>query len=487
MVQDEWLQVDRKALRKQIAQRGKVFVVHELIQNAWDEKITEVSVILNMVPGSRTKASLTVLDDAPDGFEDITHAFTFYADSKKKGNAELRGRFNEGEKMVLALCDSAKIVSKNAAVEFLADGKRRSSKERTAIGSMFEAIIAMTPKELVEVEEAVNRLIVPKGISTYFNGKLLKSRESFRSFEIALPTKGVNADGEMINTIRKTVVNLYKPLEGEEPMVYELGIPVVELSGGEPYHADVQQKVPLNRERDNVPPKFLTELRVAILNHTYEALSEEEARTPWVAAALENENVTTEAIKEVIESRFGENAVSYDVRDGESNTRAAANGFVVVGGGSFSKPAWENIRKANVLVSAGKVFPTPQPYGTEGERAKLISPGDARWTDDLENFVAYVKDLHKTLIGRSIKVLIVERFNAEACYGQGEIHFNYNQLGKSFFAPESRFKQLSLLIHEFAHAYAPDHFSEKFHDACCEIGAKLALHLAKESEKEPAW
>jgi hypothetical protein len=37
-----WLDVDLIGLKKLLARRGKEFVIYELVQNAWDEKCTEL-------------------------------------------------------------------------------------------------------------------------------------------------------------------------------------------------------------------------------------------------------------------------------------------------------------------------------------------------------------------------------------------------------------------------------------------------------------
>ena len=56
-----------------------------------------VSVTLERIAGTR-QARLTVKDDNPEGFRDLTHAFTLFAESEKRYNEKLRGRFNLGEK-----------------------------------------------------------------------------------------------------------------------------------------------------------------------------------------------------------------------------------------------------------------------------------------------------------------------------------------------------------------------------------------------------
>ncbi len=92
-----WFEVDKEGLARVLERKGKEFRLFELIQNSWDEPgVSKVSVSLEY--RGRNKALLVVQDDAPEGFRDLTHAFTLFAESAKKTNPEQRGRFNLGEK-----------------------------------------------------------------------------------------------------------------------------------------------------------------------------------------------------------------------------------------------------------------------------------------------------------------------------------------------------------------------------------------------------
>src|ERR1700739_3698596 len=98
----QWFDVDKTGLGKQAEQHGKGRLVGELIQNALDEPgVTQIAVTLTPVSGQEL-ADLTVEDDAPEGFRDLTHAYTLFAPSAKRANPEQRGQFNLGEKLVLA-------------------------------------------------------------------------------------------------------------------------------------------------------------------------------------------------------------------------------------------------------------------------------------------------------------------------------------------------------------------------------------------------
>src|SRR5262245_6763257 len=118
MSEQQWFDVDKAGLGKQAEEHGKGRLIGELVQNALDEQgVTQIAVSLALVPG-RPLADLTVEDDSPEGFRELSHAYTLYAESYKRENPEQRGQFNLGEKMVLAVCESASISTTKGTVVF---------------------------------------------------------------------------------------------------------------------------------------------------------------------------------------------------------------------------------------------------------------------------------------------------------------------------------------------------------------------------------
>lgn len=124
----QWFDIDKGGLAKLMARRGKAFILYELIQNAWDQRSSIVHVELTKA-GERV-AVLPVDDDDPEGFADLRHAWTLFAESGKKADPERRGRFNLGEKLVLAVCEEASISSTSGTVMFDAKGRHRSRRRR---------------------------------------------------------------------------------------------------------------------------------------------------------------------------------------------------------------------------------------------------------------------------------------------------------------------------------------------------------------------
>jgi len=266
-----WFDVDKAGLGRQAEEQGKGRLVGELIQNALDEPgVTQIAVTLALVPGQEF-ADLTVEDDAPEGFHDLTHAYTLFAPSLKRANPEQRGQFNLGEKLVLAVCEQASIRTTKGTVVFDPDQGRSERAERRDRGSVFTGRIRMTQDEYVHVCDYLRSLLLPDGIAVTFNGDRLMPRQPINTFEASLETQIADDKGVMRPTTRKAQVSLYEPLPGEVAHLYEMGLPIVET--GDKWHVSIAQKIPLNRDRNNVRPAYLRAVRTLVLNAMYDRLT----------------------------------------------------------------------------------------------------------------------------------------------------------------------------------------------------------------------
>ena len=381
-----WIDVDLKGLRKILARRGKEFLVYELVQNAWDERASKVEVTLPRPVRGTTV--LTVIDDGPEGFRNLAHAFTLFAESYKKGNPQQRGAFNAGEKFVLAFCEQASLISTTGGFIFDAQGRRRTRK-RTRVGTEFNGRLSLTVAEWEHICCAAHKLIPPT--RTLFNGKEIESRKPLHSYSIQLPTVKEDAKGRLRSANRTTEIRIYEPLAGEVSTLYEMGIPVTEI--GDKWHVDVQQKVPVNLERDRVASSYLRALRVAVLNELAHHLTATDAANSWVRDAMADERVTAPSVKQVMELRFGSQRVTYDPSDPEANLIAASEGYTVIAPASLSAAEWTNVRKHEGSLPAGRVTPSPKPFSPNGRPLELLERKDA-WPE-LVKFEDLRKSSHK--------------------------------------------------------------------------------------------
>jgi hypothetical protein len=475
---NKWFEVDTVGLRKLIEEKGPVAGLVELIQNGWDQDVTRVDVIVQLLPG-RPAARVIVEDDDPKGFTDLDHAYTLFAESMKKGNPDQRGRFNMGEKLALSLCYEATISSTTGTVRFDADGRHRSRLARES-GSRFDGIMRMTRDQYEPLEEAVLSLIPPTGIVTTFNGRRLRERKPLKEIRVALPTEIADDEGVLRKTTRQTTVRVYESRDGIGRL-YEMGIPVV--ATGDKYDIDIAQKVPLGFNRDNVPPAYLRLVRTCVLNAMHAYLTEEDANTPWVREAASDSRCSDDAITSIVTKRFGDYRVSFDPGDPEGTKLAASEGFTVVHGGAMSAGEWANARRAQAIFSAGQVTPSPRVLAIAGGDDSHIIPED-RYSPSMQRLADYAREAGQRLLGMPIHVRLVNARNwtpehsarpIAATFGNGVLTLNVPRI-----AITNRKAVNKLLIHEFAHHFAADHLSEDYHDALCRLGADFT-ELAIES------
>ncbi len=175
---NSWLEEDKNGLKQTLKRKGISWAILELAQNSWDEDSTRVDITLTEPVNG--KSTLTCRDNAPSGYADLNTSFVMFAPSYKKADANKRGRFNIGEKLVLALCHEASITSTSGQVLFEPNGKRRLTKKKTKAGSEFRGVLDVTAEEYAEVEKVVSQILCP--IPTYFNGKEITPRKPLRKF-----------------------------------------------------------------------------------------------------------------------------------------------------------------------------------------------------------------------------------------------------------------------------------------------------------------
>lgn len=470
MKAQSWFDVDRKGLQQIVAGRERAHVLSELVQNAWDEASKQV--IVTLEAHERGIARLTVQDDNAEGFADLRDAYTLYKPSKKKAEPTKRGRFNVGEKVFLSLCVEAKIATTSGTVSFRRDGTRTfSGKSKTERGTIVSALLRMKREEVAETVASLRRLIPPVGLETTINGEQLEHREPLRTFKATLPTVVMDGDGVLKQSERVTSVALHIPKDGETPMIYEMGIPVVESEM--PWHVDVQQKVPLTQDRDNVPVRFRRILTTAALNAAHDTVQTEEATQTWASTAIESGDVEKDAFESIFRARFGDQTVIFDPSDAEANNRAVAEGYVVVHGGNLSGAAWENVRRFETSKPAGQVFPT-HPIGTREIDSHIIPK--SQWTAEMRSFAAFASAL-AAKITRPVRVVFYNDIpNASArCGGDGRLDIAMDECGAVVrdWHGERRGKACDLLIHEFAHLRVENHLSTAYYDELTRLGGAM--------------
>jgi hypothetical protein len=463
-------EVDKKGLAKLLTRHGMEFVVLELVQNALDEKSTKIYVTLTSL--GYGSYSLSVTDDNPEGFKNLSHAYTLFAESVKAKNPKQRGRFNLGEKLVIAACKNATIETTTGTIIFTEKGRTHSNK-KTPVGSTFRGELRLSSDDLVNIENAIDKILVPEKVELIYNEMPIPSRTPCKVFQATLPTEQADDEGYIRRTKRATDVEIYENSTANPSSLYEMGIPVVEIEC--PWHINILQKVPLNTERDNVTPAYLRELLAHVLNAMKSEMSKEAARAPWVDDVLETDIVTPEAISTILTARYGEKRVIADPSDPEGTKLAVSKGYQVIQAGSFNKAQWENIKDAKAALPAGQVTPSPKPWSDDPDaRAAQFIPR-SEWTPGMRKVADYAEHLAIRLLNvPSLPVGMTRDGEFSACYGpRSGLVFNIKRLGKAWFDRVEEAELDALLIHEFGHHFSLDHLSEEYYKALCKLGANL--------------
>jgi hypothetical protein len=479
MAGNRWFEIDKEGLRKTLERRGKAFAISELVQNAWDEDgTTMVSIVLTRPENG--KSILRVTDDAPQGYRDLAEAYTMFAQSYKKADPAKRGRFNIGEKWVLALCDEATITTTTGRVTFDRDGtRRRTAAVRLDRGSEFSAELKLTVSEWETLSGKVMQLLPP--VATSFNGEAITVRTPLTEFRTVLDTEVADVEGILRRTTCETEVRVYEPLPGETPMLYERGIPVVE---SDKYHVDVQQKVPLNVERNSVTRVYRRAVRVAVLNATAHLLTKDDAADLWVTEAFGDKRVAPGVPSHLLDLRYGKKRVIADPSDPEGTKIALTKGYTVIPPGAHRGAVWENIRRDKAALPAGRVTPSPKPFSQDGKPLPTIQKEN--WTEGMRDFVRFAREFAEIVLGHDVTVQFTNdvTWRFAAAYGNDSVLTvsKVRHGGKWFDGDvvERTRDWAELLIHEFAHDTVSDHLSEEFHKECCRIGAAYAAHLQNE-------
>jgi hypothetical protein len=497
MKKNGWLDIDKEGLRKSLGQKNKVFLLTEMVSNAWDEDITKVEVTLTR-PDEKSHSWLHVIDNSPTGWSDLSHAHTMFAESTKKAKSEKRGRFNAGEKDVLALAIEAKLTTVKGQVLFNEDGTRTEGTETREVGSEFAGRFQLTQEEYENIVQQAKLLIPPKGIITMFNGEEIPYRKPNGSFTETLPIPLADKEGVMRNVERKTKVNLYERLPGEVAMIYEMGIPIVEL-GDDKWHVNVMQKVPPSRDRDNVNPSYLRKIRVAVLNAKFEELKDEEsAAATWVRDAVGSSKSSDAAVKHVMTTRFGQKHVTRDVRDKGSANEAVSQGHKIVEGGSMTGREWERYKAIkdengeSVLKTSAQVAPTD----VVGPLTDSLIIPRKDWTAMMHGYAAMVEAIAPNLIGKPVVIQFIDNENVhiEGCFQNGfrgdrstkgyTRDFGIMTVNLAYTDVDDNEQKYTLLLHELAHdkVCSNDHLHHEFYGTVEVLGGKLAVLIQDDPE-----
>ena len=384
------------------------------------------------------------------------------------------------------MCEAASIITTTGSVYFDSKNGRYPGRKKLERGSKVYVVIKMTKDQYFECINYCNSILIPENIKFsvwHESGGVEKNyRKPHVSFVTKLPTELM--DGEsMRKTSRETVVDVHVIEAGDTAYIYEMGIPVVEIDCA--YNVNVQQKIPLNMDRDNVDPKYLKEIYAEVLNHTFEEIKSEQSSDLWVRSAGQSERIDKEAVKDIFVKRYGK-AVIANPFDKKSIDRAITEGYRVIHSSELSGIELDIARAFGAIRTSSEEFPVTVTTST------TVKP-----TEDMQKVANFCKLVYNEFVvkDKSKAELRVEFIESDATCGadfereEPRLRFNLTNCPKDFFdlfkwKPNwlvMKKELLDLIIHELAHEYGT-HYEKPYLDGITRIGAELTMKALGEPE-----
>lgn len=483
----DWFVGDKEGLRqvneRLVERRGFGIIGGELYQNVMDTDATECTIQIERVL-SRPRIIIVVTDNGP-GFSKLSDAWTLFAPSEKKDDPTKAGRFNLGEKMVLSFAHHAIIHTTSGTVKFNRDGRRNYPRQKREKGTCFTAVLAGTTERYNQLIEYMHKIIVRDGLRLKINGHEVPHRIPIHHWQETLATE---IGDNLRSTRRQTNMQVYEVNGNETAMLYELGIPVVETD--DKWHINIQQKVPLNTDRDNVTPAYLRAVRVSMLNQMYREIGDDDTESAWVNEATSSPGCSNEAAEAFRIKKYGKKSVVSDPFNREADSVAQSEGYTIIPSHGLTRGQRDNLKDAGTLKSSSAEFPTAGKgaYSDNPDAPPVEVVPQNKWSDGMKKIKAYTAGLACRLLDRhiAIRFVIMRHYPGKpwgAAYGNGQFDFNVHYLGRHWFDQGATEDVDSLILHELGHETESDHCSANFHQVLTKLGAKLKA----EALKDPQW
>jgi hypothetical protein len=384
--------INIKGLAQLEAGRDPAHLAFEAVANVFDEargygntdrkRPDQCNVALEYSPNPRG-IQLTVYDNGA-GFENVEDIWTLFGETSKRSAPHVSGRFNSGEKLLIAAARSAMVMTNKITVKF-EDGQRDIIRHREEnIGTMIQCLMPWTKEQMGEVRTMLARCIPPDGLAYRVDGVPIGRPPRKISVFVTLPTVHLAEDGVMRRTVRKSRVDVFANVGGEA-WLYELGIPVCPLGDVQfPWSLDVQQKVPVPQSRDMVESAYLTCLIGRVLEQAAldgcKLLDLDQQESGFVKDSLEY-ITKPEAMQAVIKDLFGDNVVR-ESSDTLANARAAATGATIIPGRWLGRETRKMLDVTNIMPTAYAKFGGGERTPDRAEGAIDVCPSCFRLLDE---------------------------------------------------------------------------------------------------------
>lgn len=474
----DWFAVDTGKRAALVRSRTLPRVVKELLANSLDAGANNIVLQCEAAEDTRRNQAglqafrVTCTDDG-HGCNDPEILRRIGA-STSDLHAETRGRFGQGLIDLICISELAEIRTGRHRLKFDAGGCTISRTRDSFIGMQVEAIIRHDGTGYSALQSFFAGIILPESTSLVVGSAEVAKRTATRMIsDVPLQTVVYSEEsGQVRRFQRKTKIEILQKHD-DEPMIYELGIPVDTMPWQLPFDVNVLQKTPLDTERDMLPDRYKERLRaklIAPMSSDYIDFMEEHDEVPTeIRDDRENASSLNEAAQRLmVRTVTGSDPADIvrrnplDADDLSESQELEVEGFAPVNRGSLPAGVSELLKDATTVAEkhddvCKPKFRKDENFPKETERQRVC--------------MASYAEIASALVGKKVRVERVGGGSVAATYGGGKLRLNINvahiwdnPLGEN---------SLGLIIHECAHDRVSGHAVE-FREEVERLGGKLA-------------
>lgn len=461
MTRNAWFEIAEEGWARLSAARPLGRLLLEAVQNAFDADASSVSIEIE-------SDRVVVEDDAPAGIADQRLVYTLFLSDKPRDPTR-RGRMGRGLKELLAAADRAVVETIGTTVLFEREGRRTEDNARTR-GTRIELWRPISEQERAAAIEVLRLSIPPRGTSLRIAGRLVRRPRSVLALADCELETVVIDEGIERAAMRPTRVAIYTPRRGEEPSLFEMGVPVQPWNA--PWHVDVAQRVPLGEGRDAAPERFVLALKATLLEamvHSY--LDRRDLRADWVQDVIARWPVKPRLLDAYVSKVFPRGSVLGGTS--RANDRARQLGAHIVDARTISHGAW---------LALSRVLETSDDYV---RRRSSEFGGDEVEPDETQRrFAEAVRWIARRVAGSVVRVRFFARDPSDAGLLEDAVTdvearvISFNVRGPLRWDDVLDPATIGVVLHELAHLVSPEH-DHRFIDRLQQLAGILARLLGE--------
>ena len=479
----DWFAVDTEKRAALVRSRSMPHVVKELLANSLDAGATRIDLRCERAEDTRRnrvglKGFRVICTDDGHGCDD-PEILRRVGASTSDLHAETRGRFGQGLIDLICISEVAEIRTGQHRLKFDANGCSISRTRGSINGMQVEAIMRHDGTGFSMLQSFFAGIILPEATSLIVDGTEVAARTTTRVFDgIPLRTVVFSKDSGQVRRFQRNTRIEILSKHADEPMIYELGIPVDTMPWQLPFDVNVLQKTPLDTERDMLPEKYKTGLLaklIAPMSDEYIEVMREVGEVPTEIRDDRNNatSLSNAAQRIMVKTVTGSESESIVRRnpldkDDLSESQELENlGLTPVNRGSVPAGVSELIKDATSVAAKHDDICKPRfrkdrnfPKETDRQRACMSVFGE----------------IASALVAKKVRVERVGGGSVAAAYGNGKLSLNID-VAHIWNEPLGE-KSLGLLIHECAHDRVSGH-AVAFQREVERLGGKLACWVGE--------